>query len=125
MPRPGATATVSRQVDERDTAAALGSGDLPVLATPRLLAWAEEATLAAIADDLRASRTSVGTRVRVEHLQPSPLDATVTVRADLVQVDGRLLRFEISAEHADGSVVGHGEVVRVLVDRDRFLQRLG
>lgn len=112
-------------MDEPDTAAALGSGDLPVLATPRLLAWAEEATLAAIADDLKASRTSVGTRVRVEHLQPSPLDATVTVRADLVQVDGRLLRFEISAEHADGSVVGHGEVVRVLVDRDRFLQRLG
>jgi fluoroacetyl-CoA thioesterase len=62
--------------------------------------------------------------VRVEHLQPSPLEATVTVRAELVQVDGRLLRFEVSAEHDDGTVVGHGEVTRVVVDRDRFLRRL-
>jgi fluoroacetyl-CoA thioesterase len=111
-------------VGEADTAEALGSGDLPVLGTPRLLAWAEEATRAAIAADLDATQSSVGTRVRIEHLQPSPLEATVTVRAELVQIDGRLLRFEVSAEHDDGRVVGHGEVTRVVVDRDRFLRRL-
>jgi fluoroacetyl-CoA thioesterase len=124
MPRRGATATVSHRVGDADTAAALGSGDLPVLGTPRLLAWAEEATCAAVAPALDASRTTVGTRVRVEHLQASPVDATVTVRAVLTHVEGRLLRFEVSAEHEDGKVVGHGEVTRVVVDRDRFVRRL-
>jgi fluoroacetyl-CoA thioesterase len=124
MPRPGAAAEIAHRVGQADTAEALGSGDLPVLGTPRLLAWAEEATRAAIAADLDAARSSVGTRVRVEHLQPSPLGATVTVQAELVHVDGRLLRFEVSAEHDDGQVVGHAQVTRVVVDRDRFLQRL-
>ena len=124
MPKPGATATAAHEVTDADTAAALGSGDLPVLGTPRLLAWAEGATCAAVAADLDETRTSVGTLVRLEHLQPSPLRAAVTVRAELTHVDGRLLRFEVSASHDDGVVVGHGEVTRVVVDRDRFLQRL-
>lgn len=125
MPRPGASATISHEVGDADTAAALGSGDLPVLGTPRLLAWAEEATCAAVAGALDAARTSVGTRVQIEHRQPSPPGVTVTVRADLTEVDDRTLRFEVTAEHDDGTVVGRGEVARAVVDRDRFLQRLG
>ncbi|MDQ4008235.1 MAG: thioesterase [Actinomycetota bacterium] len=124
MPAPGATATVSHVVADDDTAAALGSGDLPVLGTPRLLAWAEEATCTAIAADLDPALTSVGSRVRVEHLQPSPLRAAVSVRAELTDVDGRSMRFEVVAEHDDGLVVGRGEVTRAVVDRDRFLARL-
>jgi predicted thioesterase len=119
MPR---TATVTHVVGDADTAAALGSGDLAVLATPRLLAWLEEATCAAL--DLDEHRTSVGTRVEVEHVAASPVGATVTATADVTYEDGRLLRFRVAAHDAHGTVVAHGEVRRVVVDRERFLSRL-
>ena len=59
------------------------------------------------------------------HERPSPVGARVHVRASVTHVDGRLVRFEVVAEHADGTVVGHGEITRVVVDRERFLDRLG
>ena len=123
--RTGLHATVTRTVGDADTAVALGSGDLPVLGTPRLLAWAEEATCAALVADLPDGRTSVGTRVQLEHVGASPVGAEVRVTATVAYVDGRLVRFEVVAEHtADAKVVGHGQVTRVVVDRDRFLSRL-
>lgn len=123
----GRTATLEFTVTDHDTAETLGSGDLPVLGTPRLLAWAEAATCAAIAADLNPGSSSVGTRAQLDHVAASPVGATVTVRATTTYVDGRLVRFEIVAEHeVDGAtkVVGHGEVTRVVVDRERFLARL-
>src|SRR5262249_58777117 len=113
---------------EADTAAAFGSGDVPVLATPRLVALAEAATVAAVSAGLDAGQTSVGTLVRLEHLRASVVGSTVRVRAELVDVDGRQLRFDVTATDADnaaGQVVGRGEVVRAVVDRRRFLERLG
>ena len=121
--RPGLRATVEHQVAESDTAAALGSGDLPVLATPRLLALAEAATVAALAGHLQPDTTSVGTRVTLEHLRPTPVGGSLTVTADLVHVDGRLVRFDVAAHDVQGAVVGHAEITRVLVHRDRFLAR--
>jgi predicted thioesterase len=121
----GTSTSLRFTVSDADTAAALGSGDLPVLATPRLLAWCEAATCAAIADDLPEGRTSVGSRVSLEHLVASPVGAEVEVRASVGYVDGRLVRFEVVAAHvSDERVVGHGEVTRVVVDRARFLSRL-
>lgn len=123
----GARAAVVRQVTPEDTARALGSGDLEVLGTPRLLAWCEQATVAAVADRLDEGRTSVGTRVEIAHERASAVGTTVTVTAELTHVDGRLLRFDVVAEQeADGAiaVVGRGTVTRVVVDRDRFLRRL-
>ncbi|MDP9443423.1 MAG: thioesterase [Actinomycetota bacterium] len=119
--RAGLSATVDHVVEEADTAAAVGSGDLPVLATPRLLALAEQATCAAVAAALHPRDSSVGTRIRLEHRHPSPVGARVTVTATLQHVDGRLLRFDVVAADEDGKVVGHGEVSRVVVDRERFL----
>ena len=124
-PTPGLGAEITHLVGEGDTATAMGSGDVPVLATPRLLALAESATVAAIAGTLSSDTTSVGTRVELEHLVASPVGARVSVRAELVGVDGRMLRFEIVAEHPDGRVVAHGRISRVVVDRVRFLQRSG
>lgn len=121
----GLQAAVEHQVTDADTALAVGSGDLPVLGTPRLLAWAEQATCAALAPLLPATRTSVGTRVQLEHVGASPVGAEVRVTATVAYTDGRLVRFEVVAEHvADQKVVGHGEITRVVVDRDRFLSRL-
>jgi predicted thioesterase len=129
----GATGHVRHQVGEDDTAAALGSGDVPVLATPRLLAWCEAATVAALAPLLDEGSTSVGTRVSLEHLRASPVGAEVVARADVQHVDGRLVRLAVVAEHVvvdaagtpgDPVVVATGEVTRVVVDRERFVQRL-
>ncbi|MGH8825899.1 MAG: thioesterase family protein [Jiangellaceae bacterium] len=122
-PAPGLGADVVHLVGEDDTATALGSGDVPVLATPRLLALAEAATVAALAGSLSEGTTSVGTRVELEHLAASPIGVRVSVRAELVGVEGRLLQFEVVAEHPDGGVVARGRVSRVVVDRAGFLQR--
>jgi predicted thioesterase len=118
-------ATLSFTVGEDDTAAALGSGSLPVLGTPRLLAWCEAATCAAIVSDLAEGQTSVGTRVMLEHTRASLVGAQIEVTASTVFHDGRLHRFAVLAREAgDGPVVGTGEVTRVVVDPTRFLSRL-
>ena len=80
-----------------DTAEAVGSGSLPVLGTPRLLAWCEAVTCAAIEPTLPAGSTSVGTRVTLEHLAASAVGAEVTVTASSSYVDGRLVRFTVAA----------------------------
>jgi predicted thioesterase len=122
----GDRATVERTVAEHDTAAALGSGDLAVLSTPRLLAWCEAATCATVASYLTAQQTSVGTRVQLDHVGASTVGAVVRVTAAVSYVDGRLVRFEVVArEGEDDRMVAHGEVTRVVVDRERFLSRLG
>jgi len=117
-------ATLTFTVTDDDTATVLGSGSLPVLATPRLLAWAEAATCAAIEPTLPEGGTSVGTRVSLEHLAASPVGAQVEVTAESAYVDGRLHRFTVAARHSDGKLVGTGEVTRVIVDTERFLSRL-
>ncbi len=121
----GLTSTIECVVTGADTAVALGSGDLPVLGTPRLLAWMEQATCAAIADSLPSGQTSVGTRVTVEHRAASAPGSHVTVLATVKHVDGRLLRFEVVATDGhSGVMLGHGEITRVVVDRGRFLARV-
>jgi fluoroacetyl-CoA thioesterase len=122
------TATGTFTVTEGDTARALGSGDLDVLGTPRLLAWCEAVTCAVVGRSGVPGTTSVGTRVQLEHVGPSPVGAVLEVRATVVHLDGRLVRFEVVAEHRTPAgvqqVVGHGEVTRVVVDRERFSSRL-
>ena len=116
------TASVTHVVTSHDTARALGSGDLDVLATPRVLAWLEEATCAVL--DLTPAQTSVGTRVELEHLAASPVGAEVTATATAIHTDGRLVRFQVVAQDADGTLLASGEVRRVVVDRERFLSRI-
>lgn len=115
-------------VTQADTAQAVGSGSLPVLGTPRLLAWCEAATCAALDPELGPGETSVGTRVELEHLAASAVGQEVEVTARVVHRDGRLVRFSVAARNwADGSpgrLVGSGEVTRVVVDAERFLSRL-
>ena len=124
-PTVGASARLTFTVAPEDTAAALGSGDLPVLGTPRLLAWAEAATCAVLHSAPGAPGTSVGTRIELEHLKASAIGSTITVCAELTYVDGRLHRFAVSAQDQDSQLVGAGTVTRVVVDRARFLARIG
>ena len=121
-------ATLRFTVTDADTAAAVGSGSLPVLGTPRLLAWCEAATCAALEPTLPAGSTSVGTRIELEHLAASAVGQEVEVTASASYVDGRLHRFTVAARHVGGTgggkLVGTGEVTRVVVDAERFLSRL-
>ncbi|MFA1549383.1 hotdog domain-containing protein [Actinomadura chokoriensis] len=89
-----------------------------------MLALAEAATVEALAGRLGDGQTSVGTRVELEHRAASPVGVRVTVTAELEEVDGKRLVFEVEAVDERGSVVAIGRVERVVVDRDRFLARL-
>ena len=123
----GLRASVQATVTGADTAVAMGSGDVPVLATPRLLALAEAATVAAVAPHLADGLTTVGTAASLEHRAASPLGAVVVVEAELTEVDGRRLVFDFIARAGDVDddvVVGAGTVERVVLDRTRFLARV-
>lgn len=121
-------ATLDFTVSDEDTAIAVGSGSLPVLGTPRLLAWCEAATCAAVESGLADGETSVGTRIDLEHLAASAVGQRVRVTARLVHNDGRLRRFAVAARNVTdagpGKLVGSGEVTRVVVDADRFMARI-
>ncbi|WP_187415025.1 thioesterase family protein [Nonomuraea sp. PA05] len=119
---PGLRAQLLIMVEMEDTAKRIGSGDVPVLATPRLLALAEAATVRAVERHLAPGETSVGTRVELEHLAASPLGAHVQVGVELTEVDGRRLVFAFEA-HDKHTVVGKGTIERVVVDRAKFLAR--
>jgi fluoroacetyl-CoA thioesterase len=123
---PPLEARLTFTVTEDDTAAALGSGSLAVLGTPRLLAWCEATTCAAMEGALPPGGTSVGTRVALDHLAASPVGQEVEVTASASYVDGRLHRFAVAARHVggNGKVVGTGEITRVVVDAERFVSRL-
>ncbi|WP_250574148.1 thioesterase family protein [Nonomuraea sediminis] len=119
---PGLNAKLLIMVEREDTAQKIGSGDVPVLATPRLLALAEMTTVQALRPHLEPGTTSVGTRVQLEHLAPSPLGTHVEITTELIEVDGRRLVFAFQARDRN-QVVGRGTIERVLVDRERFLER--
>ncbi|GAA1760993.1 thioesterase family protein [Luedemannella helvata] len=118
----GARAGVELTVSEADTAQELGSGDVPVLGTPRALALAEAATVAATAGALEPGLTTVGTRVELEHLAPTPVGHTVRALATLLVAEGRALTFEVTVHDGD-TLVAQGRVHRVIVDRQTFVQR--
>lgn len=112
-----------RVVATEHTAEALGSGDVPVLGTPAVLALIEEAAVNAIRDQLPDGATSVGVWVRLDHLAPSKVGAEVVAAAELVAVENRLLDFVCQASDGD-RVVAKAEHRRVLVVRDRWLAKL-
>ena len=107
---------------DADTAVVLRSGDVPVLGTPRVVGMAEEAAVAAIAGQLKPEETSVGMRVQLDHLAPSAVGAEVRAEATLEKVEGRRLTFTVSVNDERG-LVAAGKVTRVIVDRERFLDK--
>lgn len=121
---PGLSAHRSVEVTDEDTATAVGSGDVPVLATPRVLALAEAACVEALDGEIPEGRTSVGTYATIEHDVPSPIGATVEVEATLIGHHGRRLEFNVTFRQ-DGDIVAKVNHRRVLVDRERFMARCG
>lgn len=118
----GLSASVHLDVTQEDTAPAYGSGTVPVLATPRLVALCEQASIEALEGELEAGATSVGMRVQFDHLAPTMVGAPVTAEATLEKISGRRLIFTVSATDPRG-LIGAGKVTRVIVDVDRFLDK--
>ncbi|MCH9720165.1 MAG: thioesterase [Actinomycetia bacterium] len=121
MPNPAdATAQLLFRVSDSDTAVALGSGDVEVLATPRAIAWAEAATCAAVSEFLPSDDTTVGTAVQVEHLLPSEVGSVVSATARVSRISGRRVVFAVELVNDRGDVVLAGTITRVVVARERF-----
>lgn len=113
------------EVGDDDTAHALGSGDVPVLATPRLIAWLEAETMRAVAPLLEQGQTSVGTRIAIEHRRATPVGGTVEVTvSSCSHASDHLVRCTVQAVDATGRTVASGEIDRAIVDRAGFLAKL-
>ena len=104
----GAVGTASTVVTPENTAAAVGSGALPVFATPYMIALMENAACNAIADGLEEGQSSVGTKLDVSHDAATPVGMHVTAKAELVEVDRRRLVFRVTAE--DDAEIGRAHV---------------
>jgi predicted thioesterase len=118
----GATGTHLSTVSIEDTAIQMGSGDVPVLATPRVVAWMEAAAVASL--DLPADATSVGMHISVDHSAPTLVGASVRAVAEVRAVEGPRIEFDVRAYDGERVVAG-GTHTRVVVDRARFLTRAG
>jgi predicted thioesterase len=109
-------------VTHADTAIALGSGTVEVLGSPRLVALCEEACCVAVEQALGEGATTVGMRIQLDHLQPTPVGAEVVAEAVLEKIEGRRLKFTVSASDS-GGLVAAGKITRVLVDVERFMSK--
>ena len=122
MNDPAPNASLVKVVGHEDSAKSLGSGALDVLGTPRLLAWLEEATCAAL--DLPAGFTSVGAAVELEHMVPSAVGETITVTASVVEQTPRRVSFSVGATNAAGRDIARGRIKRAVVDAETFMARV-
>lgn len=119
----GMTHTSSLVVTNEKTALNLGSGDLPVLATPAMMALMENAAMLAVADSLPEGSTTVGGQIASSHLLPTLVGDSVTATAELISVEGRKLGFRITAHDSQGRLIGEGTHLRFIVDKERFMAR--
>lgn len=119
----GLTHTSSLTVTEAITATVIGSGDMPVLATPAMMALMENAAMLAVAPELPEGSTTVGGHIESSHLKPTPVGAEVKAEATLTKVDGRKLYFTVKAMQGD-TVIGEGTHLRFIVDREKFMSKL-
>ena len=110
-------------VTEEHSAKHLGSGNVIVLATPAMIMMMEQTAMRSVDPLLPVAENTVGTRVNVAHLAATPLGMTVKIRTELLEVDGRRLKFRVEA-FEDQEKVGEGTHERVIVNLDRFQQRL-
>ena len=119
----GLTYTSRLTVGNENTAIALGSGDMPVLATPAMMALMENAAMLAVASELEDGDTTVGGHIESSHLRPTPVGAEVSATATLEKVEGRKLYFKIIAHQGD-KIIGEGTHLRFIVSREKFLAKI-
>jgi predicted thioesterase len=110
-------------VDNTKIASAVGSGGLDVFATPSMVALMEHAAMTAVAPFLAEGDTTVGSMISTSHLKPSKVGNSISAIAELTAIEGRKLTFKISAYDGD-QLIGEGEHIRFIVNREKFLSKL-
>lgn len=121
--QPGLHTEIEHLVTEQETAASYGSGLVPVLSTPHLIALMEGAAQAAVASYLAEGQTTVGTHVNMRHLAATPVGMKVHIKATLTEVKGRRLHFSIEA-FDEVEKIGEAEHERFIIDTERFMRRV-
>jgi|SRR5574344_118323 fluoroacetyl-CoA thioesterase len=117
--------TSSTVVNDNNTAASMGSGSLPVFATPAMIALMENAAVESVKGDLPEGSTTVGTLMNVSHLKASKIGEEIKATATLTASEGRKYTFHVEARTSSGDLIGEGTHERFIVDIDKFLSRLG
>ena len=110
-------------VTEAVTAISVGSGDMPVLATPMLLALMENAAMLAVKEALPEGCTTVGGHIASSHLKPSKIGDVVRAEAEVTKVEGKKIEFKVAA-YSREMLLGEGTHLRFIVEREKFLSRL-
>ena len=111
-------------VTDAVSAIRVGSGDMPVLATPMMMALMENAAMLAVADELPEGCTTVGGHIESSHLRPSKIGDMVSATAEVTKVDGKKIEFKVAA-YSGETMLGEGTHLRFIVDRERFMSKLG
>ena len=109
-------------VKETDTAKVFGSGELEVLATPRMIALMEECAYKCISDELETGATTVGTLMNVKHLSATPIGMEVIIEAEITENEGRRVCFSVKAYDECG-LIGEGVHERFIVYSEKFTQK--
>jgi predicted thioesterase len=124
MLEPGLKHTSELTVTDAVTAIAMGSGDMPVLATPAMMALMENAAMLAVKGELPEGSTTVGGHIESSHLKPTKIGEKVCAIAEVTKVDGRKIEFKVSA-YCGETLLGEGTHLRFIVDRERFMSKIG
>ena len=111
-------------VTDTVTAIKMGSGDMPVLATPAMMALMENAAMLAVDDELPEGCTTVGGHIQSSHLKPSKIGDVVRAVAEVTKGDGKKIEFKVAA-YSGNTLLGEGTHLRFIVDREKFMSRLG
>ncbi len=119
----GLSYTTSTTVTTQNTAIAMGSGDLPVFATPSMVALMENAAMLAISDKLDEHETTVGGHIEASHLAPSSIGAVIEATATVTEIKGKKITFDIEV-YQGNKLIGKASHVRVIVHRKTFLENL-
>lgn len=110
-------------VNEQHSAIALGSGTLPVLGTPALIAFMEAAAQQEV-KDLTDEETTVGTVMNCQHLKATAIGEDIWCTAKIAEIDGRKISFDIEARNAQGDLIGTAKHERFIVNKQRFMSKL-
>ena len=115
--------TSELRVNESSTAIAVGSGDMPVLATPMMMALMENAAMLAVSDKLPEGSTTVGGYIESTHLKPSRIGELVRAEAEVTKVEGKKIEFRVSA-YSGETLIGQGTHLRFIVDKQKFMSKI-
>ena len=110
-------------VTDAVTAINVGSGDMPVLATPMLLALMENAAMSAVKEELPEGCTTVGGHISSSHLKPSKIGDVVRAEAEVTKVEGKKIELKVAA-YSGETLLGEGTHLRFIVEREKFMSRL-